>query len=518
MPIIAKAYTCGIIFVTVIYKCIWNILADCTRYHNRTFHLITISFQVLRPENNGICRSRFTDPAGIERGTGIQFLPKCEFPCFDCRIFGMCVCVFFGIIPAAEPISQANHFRIRSGLFRYRSGFNKLRSAIGSAFAVFIKDKPVAFRRIDRECHITEYCDFCFILIYVSFFIIDYFIAAFRNQPAHKGMLIVLRFISHVNRIDDLRIRSGRTVTVTDNILTNGNISVNEIIDSVLFCKYSIISNRISSTVRCHFNIMNAFFQYCFDITANIRDGHRGKCFVRQFIILIICPSEENHTGRQRTRTRIINDSIKLVLIFKIFEFHQHRGNGMFRVSADEIDFQTCVFSLFHHCIDREAIRFKTKAGQLACFIGVESCLNLFRFSVGIMNQLQPVSRFQIQRNTQPDPYIHRLAGFGLPFLTVCIVHGNVIASDFPLYDVRLRFFASSLFGGAHLRPSHFILPILFRFQPFVGKIDPAVCGQDVIDAADDNAESILRLHLRRHNSFADLNRFRRINNDVCFV
>ena len=152
----------------------------------------------------------------------------------------MCVGMFLGVIPTTESIALTNHVAVWSGLMCCFTGLYKLWRTISSTMSIFIKDKPVSFGGIYRECHVTLYNYFGFIFIWcVSImWIFRIWYNVFNtcsNQPTHKGMLIVLRCIGHVNSIFRFRIRICCTITVIDYFLADRNASIAKVINLVLF-------------------------------------------------------------------------------------------------------------------------------------------------------------------------------------------------------------------------------------------------------------------------------------------
>ena len=152
----------------------------------------------------------------------------------------MCICMLFGIVPTAECIAITNHVFVRSGLMCCFTGFYKLWCAISGTFAILIKNQPMSCGRINRECHVTLYDNLGFVFIWRVYIMWIFWIwynvfDTFSNQPTHKGMLVVLGCISHVNSIFSFRIRSCCTVTVIDHILADRNASIAKVINLVLF-------------------------------------------------------------------------------------------------------------------------------------------------------------------------------------------------------------------------------------------------------------------------------------------
>ena len=491
----------NIVLIFILYNGIRNILPNLPIFYNfRTGNIITIPVYILCPENDGVWRVCVGNPFGINGNIICEFLIK--YKCFTGRVSArLARCT---LIPAAKGISQTKHLIIRSGFLGLISRLHELCRVEGSTVAVFIKDQPVAFRSVYREYHITLNRDLCFIFIDLSVFISGNVGSALLNFPPHECVFVISRGIRHVYRISHRRIVFIRAIA--DHVSADRNVIFIQVINGVLFNKHSVVSNGVS--------FMDALSQYSLDIITNILDGHCFEVFVMNIIIRGIHPSEEDRTGRQIAHTGIINDRIKCLgrVIGYIVLLDQH-GGDLYTVALKD-DIQSCVRTNLHDRINRESVRFKCEAGQLSFCILIEGCRNIFRLPVGIVHQHQLATRIQIQGRTEPYPYVDRFTGTGLPLITVCVVYGNVVPSHFP--SCRCRRNTSGTFRCKQHRP--FCLSLLLFLLLCFREADPAVSRQNIINTADFSAEAVLRRHFRRHNSLADLHRFGRINDYVCFV
>ena len=147
---IVIAKSCNIILIAVVNRCIWNCLSNRSVFsYEGVFYFITCSRLILCPENHRIWCGCISFPACVNSGFLTDSTAKLELPCRNAGIVAMRISVFFGIIPALETIAVSDH-RIRRRCCRVISQ-DEFRGVISTAFAVFIKDKPVSFRLLYSE-------------------------------------------------------------------------------------------------------------------------------------------------------------------------------------------------------------------------------------------------------------------------------------------------------------------------------------------------------------------------------
>ena len=108
------------------------------------------------------------NPPGIDRRLSCQLLLKRKRLIQIYLLIFIIICwVRNSFIPSTKGIAFTLHFVfIWFKRCRCFTMFYKLRSIISSTFTVFIKDQPVASRRIYQETDIAFYRNGCFVLIY----------------------------------------------------------------------------------------------------------------------------------------------------------------------------------------------------------------------------------------------------------------------------------------------------------------------------------------------------------------
>ena len=117
-----------------------NCAAHAAAQRNRLSKVITIPADVLLPDQDGVIRSGFGCPLGVDGGTLRQLIAEGKLIAIGAILIG---------IPAAEGVAKALHLRIGSGTSRCLTGFDELRCVVGCALAVLIEHQPVACRCIN---------------------------------------------------------------------------------------------------------------------------------------------------------------------------------------------------------------------------------------------------------------------------------------------------------------------------------------------------------------------------------
>ena len=222
--------------ITLRCNCV-DVLSNCTTScYRRLDKIISISGYILLPNNNRIIGSCLRNPACIDRDLITESLFEVILLFCGCEI----ICDFLGRIPPAKCVSVTNHIRIVRPIWRF-CRIDELRSVIGSAFAVFIKNEPVTFWCIYTEHNISGNRNDLIIRIFCTVCVSNDIAAAFADIPSFEVEGFVLNSISHIHFV---ALFSGRRISAESHLfLAERNIILVKISNAMILKEHCIISN-----------------------------------------------------------------------------------------------------------------------------------------------------------------------------------------------------------------------------------------------------------------------------------
>ena len=314
---------------------------DCTvniaSFWNWLNKVIAIACKILLPYNNGIWSSCIRDPARIDCSLIGQYLIKIIL-----RI-ACAISFFFRCKPPAKCVSVADHVGIiRTFWFIWR--IYELRCIIGCAFAVLIKDKPVAFWCIDTERDISCDCNYVVVLVGCTLCIVNNVAGALFDLPAFKVIVFILYGISHVHFVS-LFCR-GWICTESDLFLSKRDFVFVQIGDTIIFKQHCIISDYCSICFRWQHATYRGSY-VC---------NRKSRGFCR--IISNRCPATEINIISQLPNAWVIKNLLHVVVFLNI-----HGCN--FCLAIEKLNKNSRIFTGLNHCINRKAVSIK------ACFFTV---------------------------------------------------------------------------------------------------------------------------------------------------
>ena len=326
LPMIVPLHLKIIVLISYSVDCAANV----SSFGNRLYKVITITRQVLLPDNNRIRGCRLRDPAGVYRYLVRQGLIEVILGATGCLISDALVCK-----PAAECIAVTCHVRIVR-LGRFLSGLDELRRIVGGAFTILIEDKPMSLRCIDAKCDIAGDGDDVVILVLLPFGVSSDIAAAFHNVPTFEMVCVVLDGVAHVDLVALLRSCGIRTES--DFFLTKGDLVFIQISNAVVFEQHRIVGHLFAVMCRR---------QHAANRCTHIGYAERSGVFV---VVLISRPPTEIYAIRKSSNTWIIENLLHVIAFFDI------HGFDICAVRFDEVNKHTCICPSLNYRIDREAV------------------------------------------------------------------------------------------------------------------------------------------------------------------
>ena len=441
---ITVAEACNIIFVTVIHRSVRDILAHpAVLDHKGASHFITISVQVLRPENDRIGCGCIRCPMGVNRCSFVKRIA--EFKLVTAFSFGE---------PTHKRISITDHCTFSARFMCHIISQHKLRCVIGTTFTVFVEDQPVSSRKIRREHHIIGNHYRCVIRIQaIRHMSHDSPLITTLDIPPQKGMLIVQSEVLQ-NFIIPLRnIRHFQIVLGTQHRTHSVKIG-----DRKRFIQQRIIINRIA--------IRDACIQQALHICAHASDSHgmRSICHTIRIALFFPIPASENQS-LVLTGTWVVNNLVEqsIVRIVRIYIVRFHH-NGSLSVRLHKRHRETGIAAGLRHNIHRERLGGESDHTILDSHRGHKL--------VAVGTLVIDIHHLSVSEARVGNGDRHRLTSLGLPFGTA-VVDGDVVGTEHLLavrggalhrHGVHLRLRGHlpgdgelhlAAVGGEHLRTLH---------------------------------------------------------------
>ena len=205
--IVSSIYLSICIISTALLRYGTNVLSHSTRQRDGLFKIISITCNILFPDDNGVGGGCVGNPLGVNGGVVRNLVSKRKLIAIGTGRIG---------VPTAERVTETSHFAIGHRSLGHLSGTQELRCVVFAALAVLVKHQPVAFRGVYAKHHITRNGNRGAVFVCSTFCPTRNVATTRIGLPAQKGVVVVLRDIGHIHRI---RHRGSWVTTRDQNLL-----------------------------------------------------------------------------------------------------------------------------------------------------------------------------------------------------------------------------------------------------------------------------------------------------------